>query len=368
MLIKPSSLLAINPSSRRQQQSQIQSAHKLCLIHYRHEDVNMPLTYDPEFLSAVGPLLSARAAAAKPAPHDIPALRTILAAALEVPAAAAPAHPDIEETHFSGPSYDGHMVDIYRVARKPLSNTEPAIGPAIVHAHGGGLIFGSAKQLTRLHHHAIVAETDVPVYTVEYRLAPEHVFPAGVEDVYAALKWVQEQGEAIGVDCARIGIQGESAGGNLAAAVALMARDRGLSPPLAKQILVYPMLYDRTVLEDDEKDPHGSMRIWSFTNNLTGWSAYLGGRENVGLATTSKYAVPAREIDLRGLPSTYIDVGGLDIFRDENVKYAVGLAAADVDVEFHLYPGIPHLWDGVAPGIEVSKRALANRKAAILSF
>ncbi|KAL6236513.1 alpha/beta hydrolase fold-domain-containing protein [Aspergillus navahoensis] len=109
--------------------------------------------------------------------------------------------------------------------------------------------------------HKLVKETGVPVYTIEYRLAPEHPFPAGVEEVYAALKWVHEQGENIGVDPSRIAIKGESAGGNLAAAAALIARDRSLSPPLAKQILSYPMLDDRTALSDDMLDAHRDMRI-----------------------------------------------------------------------------------------------------------
>ncbi|RDW68825.1 uncharacterized protein DSM5745_08585 [Aspergillus mulundensis] len=236
----------------------------------------MPLTYDAEFRTAAAPLLSARASAPRPAAHDIPALRTILSASLEVPASAAPSHPAIEETHFTVPSYDGHMVSIYPVALKSSPNTQTTPGPAIIHAHGGGLVFGSAAQLTRLHQHPIVAETGVPMYTVEYRLAPGHPYLAAVEDVYAALKWVHEQGEKIGVDRGRTGVMGESAGGNLAAAVALMARDRGLSPPLRKQILIYPMLDDKTTLEDDVHDSHGDMRIWSFSNNLTAWSAYLG--------------------------------------------------------------------------------------------
>ncbi|KAL4985512.1 Alpha/Beta hydrolase protein [Aspergillus falconensis] len=336
----------------------------------------MPLAYNPEFHAAIAPFLSARASAPKPAVHDIPALRAILARSLEVPAAAAPALPEIEETHFSIPSYDGYVVDVYRVARKPSVSSgtgndaelEAKPGPAIIHAHGGGLIFGSAKQLTRLDHHQLVKETGVPVYTVEYRLAPEHPFPAGVEDVYAALKWVHEQGEEIGVDRARIAIKGESAGGNLAAAVALMARDRSLSPPLAKQILIYPMLDDRNTLSDEVLDAHRDMRIWSYGNNLTAWAAYLGGQEKVGRDGVDVYAAPAREIMFEGLPPAYIDVGCLDIFRDESVKYAAGLAAADIDVEFHLYAGVTHLFDRVAPGITISKKAWANRVAAIMSF
>jgi acetyl esterase/lipase len=177
------------------------------------------------------------------------------------------------------------------------------------------------------------------------------------------LEWVHDHALEFQVDPARIGIFGESAGGGLAAATAIMARDRKLNPPLAKQILVYPMLDDR-----NKKDfgIYNDLVTWKQEDNVTGWSAMLGDR--VGADDVEPTAAPARITDASGLPPTYLDVGSFDLFVDENIAYVAKLVAANIEVEFHLYPGLPHGFELVAPGIPVTRMATENRVRAVLNF
>lgn len=209
-----------------------------------------------------------------------------------------------------------------------------------------------------------VAAQGVQHFAVDYPRAPEHPAPAALGDCYAALQWLSAHARELHVDPARIVIYGVSAGGGLAAGVALMARDRGLSPPLAKQVLVYPMLDDRTRYPDDW--PARPFLTFTAEDNVMSWDAYVGadkrGRED---ADVSIYAAPGRAENLEGLPSTYIDVGGLDLFRDENLRFAQRLAEANVEVEFHLYPGLPHGFEN--PHTWVTTRAVENRIKAVQS-
>jgi len=160
-----------------------------------------------------------------------------------------------------------------------------------------------------------VSATGVPFLSVEYRLAPEAQYPVPVEDIYASLTWLHEHAAELGVNPKRIAVMGESAGGGLAAAVTLLARERG-GPPIAKQILVYAMLDDQTVEEDPKTSP---FLIWTAADNITGWSAMLG--QLYGTEKIPETAAAARMIDPKGLPSTYIEVGELDLFRDEDVEF-----------------------------------------------
>jgi acetyl esterase/lipase len=196
---------------------------------------------------------------------------------------------------------------------------------------------------------------------VDYRLAPEHPHPVPVEDAYLGLRWLHEHAAELGVDPARIAVMGDSAGGGLAAAVALLARDRH-GPALARQILVFPMLDDRTA-PDPELAPFAT---WGYEDNLTAWTALLG--EQVGGPGVSPYAAPARAADLAGLPPAYVEVGQLDVFRDEDLAYAQRLSAAGVDVEFHLHPGAPHEFDTYGWDTAVARRALADRHRVLGSF
>src|SRR6185295_11303821 len=178
-------------------------------------------------------------------------------------------------------------------------------GSAVLYLHGGGMIFG-LEHLGELYDLAVrdyVARSGVPMLVVDYRIAPEHPHPTPVEDCYAALRWLADNATTLGVDPARIAVMGDSAGGGLAAGVCLLARDRG-GPPVAQQLLIYPMLDDRAQMPDPQLLP---FLTWTYDDNVTGWTALLG--DGAGTDTVPPYAAPARARDLAGLPDTYLDVG-----------------------------------------------------------
>lgn len=221
----------------------------------------------------------------------------------------------------------------------------------------------------------LVVRAGVTLYSPAYRRAPEHPFPLPLDDVYATLAWLSRDAAAQRVDPRRIGIMGDSAGGGLAAAAALRARDEGLAPPLAKQILVCPMLDDRTagVPKDHPRAPFLQLG-WLGEYNRIGWDAYLG-RSRGAVVTgeeeeeaVSPYAAPARAGHLAGLPSTYIANGGLDLFVEEATEYGLRLLKAGVEVELHINPGLCHGYSFAAPSIPASVRAFENRARAMNSF
>lgn len=237
------------------------------------------------------------------------------------------------------------------------TDTKPS-GSAVLYLHGGGMIFSLAETAPMYDSvlRTYVVASGVPALMVDYRVAPEHSHPTPVEDCYAALVWLAEHAPELGVDVTRLAVVGDSAGGGLAAGVSLLARDRG-GPDLALQLLIYPMLDDRTQTPDPELS--GKYLTWTYADNVTGWEALLG--PSTGGSDVSPYAAPARAADLSGLPPTYLDVGELDIFRDENIEYAQRLSAAGVPTELHVYPGCPHAFEALAPAAEVSLRAFDNR-------
>jgi acetyl esterase/lipase len=233
-------------------------------------------------------------------------------------------------------------------------------GSAVLYLHGGGMIYSLAETGPFYEWVAkfLVAGTGVPILTVDYRVAPEHPHPTPVEDCYAALLWLADQAQNLGVDPGRIGVAGDSAGGGLAAGVSLLARDRS-GPKLALQLLIYPMLDYRTRTPSPELDIE--YLTWNYEDNITGWDALLGRDSD----EVSEYASPANASDLAGLPPAFIDCGDLDIFRAEDVEYARRLAAAGVPTELHIYPGCPHGFETVAPEAGVSERAIAERMRRI---
>ncbi|KAH7000803.1 arylesterase/monooxygenase [Ilyonectria destructans] len=320
----------------------------------------MPLAYDPEFVRALEPLVPGLTQwPDSPEAHDIATRRVNVTAMFGPLRTSHETHADIAVSTFSVKSHDGADVEVLHL-RKRGSETEPPT-PAILHVHGGGMIAGTARDnLKPLE--AYVHDIGIQIFSVEYRLAPEHQHPTLVEDCYAALRYISEEAQALNVDPARLAVLGESAGGGIAAALALMARDRGLTPRLAKQILIYPMLDDRTLEPAEDLDP---LAVWKSVDNVTGWTALLG-QGNIGRdRQVSPYAAPARVPSVAGLPPTYIDVGELDIFRDEDIEYALRLLKAGVSTEFHLYPGLPHGFDLLAPDISAVRRAAENRLKAI---
>lgn len=221
--------------------------------------------------------------------------------------------------------------------------------PCVFWIHGGGLIRGSCVSGDALLQRWAERLGFVGV-AVSYRLAPQHPYPAALDDCDAGLRWVHDHADELGVDPARIGVAGYSAGGGLAAALALRARDRG-SPPVAFQLLQVPMLDDRCA----SRSSQWQVGPWYPATNRTAWQAYLGGRADV-----PAYAAPARATDLRGLPPAFLSIGGADVFFDEDVAYAQELVHADVPTEFHVYQDAPHGFDLFAPESHVGRRALRD--------
>lgn len=232
--------------------------------------------------------------------------------------------------------------------------------PCIYHIHGGGYVGGAAAQLEPLHRPAAF-DLNCVIVSVDYRLAPEHPFPAGIEDCYAGLAWTFANAAELGVDRNRIGVMGESAGGGLAAALTLLARDRG-EYRLAFQHLIYPMLDDRTCVAP-EPNPVAGEFIWTPHNNRFGWTALLG--HEPGHPDVSPYAAPARATDLAGLPPAFIACPTLDLFIDEDIDYATRLARAGVPVELRVYPGGFHGFDIFGGDAPISVRARQDSREAL---
>lgn len=228
--------------------------------------------------------------------------------------------------------------------------------PGVVYIHGGGFCFGSVE----FEHQGAMAAADAAgavVVSVEYRLAPEHPFPAGLEDCYAALVWFASEADALGSDPGRIGAMGQSAGGGLAAGLALLARDRG-GPALCYQVLGIPELDHR--LATPSMQQFTDTPMWNRPNAVMSWRCYLGERP----VEVSPYASPATAADLSGLPPAYVSTMEFDPLRDEGIEYALRLLQAGVSVELHQYPGTFH-GSSLVAGAAVSRRSNAEMMAAL---
>lgn len=221
--------------------------------------------------------------------------------------------------------------------------------PCLYWIHGGGYISGSF----RADHERMdgwAGRLDCAVVSVDYRLAPEHKYPVALDDCYAGLQWTIENAPRLNIDASRLVVAGASAGGGLAAALALLARDRGLREVCA-QMLLYPMLDDR--FEDYPSSAIQSPR-WGKQANIAGWTAYLGFPP--GGDGTPAYAAAGRTDDLSGAPSAFIAVAALDVLRDEALLFGARLLAAGVNTQLHVYPGVPHGFEKNAPHAAVSMR------------
>lgn len=224
-------------------------------------------------------------------------------------------------------------------------------GPALLWIHGGGFLIGHPGQDDQLCRR-FARRLGVTVASVDYRLAPEHAYPRPVEDCYSALTWLAALPS---VDRDRIAIGGASAGGGLAASLALLVRDRGDLAPAA-QLLVYPMLDDRTVNRRELDNP--GHRLWNQSSNKFGWAAYLGDADPA-------VAVPARREDLAGLPPAWVGVGDLDLFHDEDLAYAERLRAAGVPCDVEVVEGAFHGFDGIVPKASVSQQFFDSQCAML---
>lgn len=227
--------------------------------------------------------------------------------------------------------------------------------PGMFFIHGGGMIMGSIEGENLKA--AMLCETiQAVVVSVEYRLAPENPHPAPVQDCYEALVWMSKNATELGFDPDRLAIVGGSAGGGLAIATALMARDQEF-PKLCFQMANYPMIDDRN--ETPSSKEITDVGIWDREANLEAWDWYLGGKP------ADEYAAPARVKNLSDLPPTFIDVGEIDLFRDEDIEFATRLLQAGVTTELHVYPGAYHASEAFAPDAELSKQIWAKRIEAL---
>ncbi len=296
--------------------------------------------------------------------EGLPQARTEFAEMFAQQAATLPASSDIEvsERHVPGPA---GSPDVRVLVYLPKGSPRPL--PALLWIHGGGYVIGSADE-DDMTVKAMVSAVGCAAVSVDYRLSPETPHPGPVEDCYAALKWLHANASELGVDTGRIAIGGASAGGGLAAGLVLLTRDRG-EVPLAFQLLIYPMLDDRTVTTADPH-PYTGEFIWTHDDNRFGWTALLG--QEPGGASVSPYAAAARAECVAGLPPTFISVGALDLFLDEDMEYARRLLRAGVPTELHIYPGAYHGFDLFVPEAQVTqayerdvlgalRRALAQR-------
>lgn len=319
----------------------------------------MTLSLDPELAAALRAAAGGGAPPPAPAVGDVGTRRQSFAAFSAAQEALLGEHPEVIRTPFTATAPDGTDVPL-RWYSPAGTDGSAGRGPAAVHAHGGGMIAGSVDGFDRTLA-GYVAASGVPILSVDYRLAPEVHGTVPAHDVHAGLVWLVEHADQLGVDPQRIALLGESAGGGLAAAAALLAREHGT--PVARQILVYPMLDDRTLTPDPLLV---ATAMWSYEDNRTGWGALLG--DDLGTDAVPPTAAPARAADLAGLPPAYLEVGGLDIFRDEVVVHAQRLSAAGVPVELHVHPGAFHGYDLVAPDADVTRRALADRERVLRSL
>lgn len=264
-----------------------------------------------------------------------------------------PTPEDVDVDEVLAESSEGHRVRCRSYDKQGSSSRT-----LVLYAHGGGMISCSLDTHDPICRR-IAHETGARVLSVDLRLAPENPFPAAIDDVFAAFQWAASGWHS---HPEHIAIMGDSAGGGIAAGVTLLARDRRVIQPCA-QILVYPMLDDRTRACDPEVE---EFLMWSPQDNITAWGCLLG--PAFGTDEVPTYAAPARAVDLSGLPRTYVDVGDFDLYCDEVSKYASRLQSADVEVEFHCFEGAPHAFDLFAPDSNLSKSAWHRRLEFICSL
>ena len=254
------------------------------------------------------------------------------------------------------PGHEGDPDVPVRIYRPKEPHTPPV--PGILQIHGGGFVIGSVQ--TEHAGAALMAiDTGAVVVSVDYRLAPEHPYPAGVHDCYAALTFLHAEAGALRVDTSRLAVVGASAGGGLAAATTLLARDRG-GPPLCFQMLHIPELDDR--LETPSMQSFVDSPVWNRPLAEISWQAYLGDLH--GAADVPVYAAPARAADLSGLPPAYVSTAENDPLRDEGIIYAMRLLQAGVSTELHQFPGTFH-GSAMVTSAAVSKRARLEANAVL---
>jgi len=290
-----------------------------------------------------------------PSPLTLAAVRAMRQNAPAAPAPLSPPAAPVEQRMAPG-AKGAPPTPVTVIGAKPGG----ALRPAILHIHGGGMILGRVAD-TIAASQRLASELDCVVVEADYRLSPETPFPGPLEDCYTALAWLHDNAAALGVDRTRIAIMGESAGGGLAAMLAIAARDR-CKISICYQLLIYPMLDDRTG-STRRVPPFIGTIGWNEAGNRFGWSSFLG--RPAGSPTIPYGSVPARTADLSGLPPAFIGVGAIDLFVDEDIAYAARLADAGVATQLHVTPGAYHGFDFIAPQARVAIEFTTAWKSAL---
>src|SRR6266700_4525201 len=285
--------------------------------------------------------------------EDVPSLRKMMLEMMTALPRTRLESVTIEDRYIPGP--EGAPEVLVRIY-SPKARAE--VLPGVLWIHGGGFIMGHPIMDDNLCQR-FVEHVGCVVVSVDWRLAPENPFPAGVEDCYAALQWMVASAPELRIDIDRVAVAGASAGGGITAAVALLARDRG-GPKLAFQMPLYGCLDDRHITPSSQviTDP----RVWNRDISLKAWKLYLGDSQQ---GEVSPYAAPTRAKDLSGLPPAYICIGEADLMRDENIEYAMRLMQAGVSTELHIYPGAFHGFDVMVPTAAISQRAASEYTDAL---
>ncbi len=263
-----------------------------------------------------------------------------------------PENPNVTKEDRTVPGPDGEPDISVRIYR-PVN--APATLPGIYYIHGGGMVLGDVAGEDAAAT-LICDQVGAVVVSVEYRLAPENPHPAPAEDCYAGLVWMEKNAAELGVDADRLAVYGASAGGGLAIATALLARDRG-GAALRFMMPIYPMIDDRN--ETASSHEITDIGIWDRSGNIEAWEWYLGGKP------ADQYAAPARAEDVSGLPPAFIDVGTVDLFRDEDIAFAQRLMQAGVPCELHVHPGAYHAAEVFAADAALSQRIWGLRIDAL---
>jgi acetyl esterase/lipase len=309
---------------------------------------------DPELLPALAAVR--RAALPGPGLGDLSVRRRYLAEVTATALAMLPPDAELRRRDVTIRAHDGALLPV-RVLEPAAVPSGPR--PGVLAIHAGGLVSGSLEQEDPIAAE-LVRELGCTVVLVGYRLAPEHVAPTAVEDCYAAWEWLRRDAARLGVDPGRLVLFGRSAGGGLAAAVALLARHRS-GPRAVLQVLAYPMLDDRNATASSREIT--DVGIWDRAHNVEAWGLYLGRR--VGGPDVTEWEAPARAEDLSGLPPTVLEVGTVDVFRDEVIDYGRRLMASGVPTELHVWPGVYHAGEKFAPNAAISRRVWQVRMDAM---
>jgi len=311
-------------------------------------------------IELVDPELRNALALASPLPLTSDTLAQRRAESLKAATAVPPPDlPDITVGEVRVPSAFG-AGPIRVLTYRPIKSDRPL--PTILHIHGGGFVMG-APEMKDVENRLLASDLKCAIWSVDYRLAPEAPHPGPLQDIHSVFTWLHANARQLGLDPDRIGIKGESGGGGLAAGAALYARDQP-GPKFAFQHLIYPMIDDRSAVREN-MHPHVGEFVWTQANNHFGWRSLLNAEP--GTDGVSPYAAASRATDVSGLPPTYISVGGLDLFLEENMAYTDRLSRAGVPVEFHLYPGAYHGFYR-APDARVTQQAERDTREALRRF